>query len=109
MFDQVKPVTLSAKAADEVQKIMQNKNIPADYGLRIGIRGGGGCGGAKLIIGFDKKKESDLCYEINGIPVYVDKKHTMYVIGKEVDYFEGDDARGFVFVDQLAPKVSGDQ
>ncbi len=104
MFDQVKPVTLSAKAADEVQKIMQNKNIPADYGLRIGIRGGGGCGGAKLIIGFDKKKESDLSYEINGIPVYVDKKHTMYVIGKEVDYFEGDDARGFVFVDQLPLK-----
>ena len=109
MFDQVKPVTLSPKAAEEVQKIMQNKNIPADYGLRIGIRGGGGCGGAKLIIGFDKKKDSDISYEINGIPVYVDKKHTMYVIGKEVDYFEGEEARGFVFVEQSAVKANGNQ
>ncbi len=79
---------------------MGTKNIPAEYGLRIGIRGGGGCGGAKLIIGFDKKKESDLSYVMEGIPVYVDKKHTMYVIGKEVDFYEGDDARGFVFAEQ---------
>ena len=100
MFDQVKPVTLSSRAAEEVQKIMKTKNIPPDYGLRIGIRGGGGCGGAKLIVGFDKQKLTDLAYEINGIPVYVDKKHTMYVIGKEVDFYEGEDARGFVFVDQ---------
>ncbi|MEJ0056861.1 MAG: iron-sulfur cluster biosynthesis family protein [Bacteroidota bacterium] len=100
MFDNVKPVTLSSRAAIEVQKIMQTKNIPADYGLRIGVRGGGGCGGAKLIIGFDKKKDSDLSYEINGIPVYVDKKHTMYVIGKEVDFYEGEDARGFMFTDK---------
>ncbi len=100
MFDQVKPVTLSSKAAEEVTKIMQSKNIPSDYGLRIGIRGGSGCGGAKLIIGFDKQKPTDLAYEINGIPIYVDKKHTMYVIGKEVDFYEGEDARGFVFNDK---------
>lgn len=79
---------------------MLTKNIPADYGLRIGIRGGSGCGGAQLIVGFDKKKEADLVYEIEGIPIYVDKKHTMYVIGKEVDFYEGADARGFVFVEQ---------
>ncbi|CAN5558768.1 hypothetical protein BH10BAC4_BH10BAC4_05720 [soil metagenome] len=100
MFDQVKPVTLSSKAAEEVTKIMQSKNIPSDYGLRIGIRGGSGCGGAKLIIGFDKQKPTDLAYEINGIPIYVDKKHTMYVIGKEVDFYEGEEARGFVFNDK---------
>ena len=101
MFD-IQPVTLSLKAATEVRKIMQTKNIPPDYGLRIGVRGGGGCGGAQLIIGFDKKKDSDQAYEIEGIPVYVDKKHTMYVIGKEVDFYEGADARGFVFVEQSA-------
>jgi iron-sulfur cluster assembly protein len=106
MFDQVKPVTLSSRAAAEVQKIMQTKNIPAGYGLRIGVRGGGGCGGAKLIIGFDKKKDSDLSYEISGIQVYVDKKHTMYVIGKQVDFYEGEDARGFVFVEQPQSVIS---
>ena len=99
MFDNLKPVGLTPKAAIEVRKIMETKNIPADYGLRVGVKGGG-CGGVSLIIGFDKKKESDHAYSIDGIPIYVDKKHTMYLIGKEVDFYEGADARGFMFTDQ---------
>ncbi|MCB0487192.1 MAG: iron-sulfur cluster biosynthesis family protein [Cyclobacteriaceae bacterium] len=97
----VTPVTLSKRAADEVRKIMDTKNIPADYGLRVGIRGSG-CGGASMIIGFDKQKESDLSYDVEGINVLVDKKHTLYVIGKEVDFYDGDDKRGFMFVDTPA-------
>jgi iron-sulfur cluster assembly protein len=111
MFDNIQPVTLSVRAAEEVKKIMQTKNIPADYGLRVGIKGGGGCGGVNLILGFDKKKETDLIYDIDGIPVYVDKKHTLYVMGKEVDFMETTDARGFMFVDQekdASEKISGE-
>lgn len=99
MFDSLQPVKISARAAEEVKKIMNTKNIPAGYGLRIGVRGGHGCGGAQLIIGFDKKKEADLAYTISGIDIYVDKKHTMYVIGKEVDFVDNTDARGFAFVE----------
>lgn len=97
----VTPVTLSKRAADEVRKIMDTKNIPSDYGLRVGIRGSG-CGGASMMIGFDKQKESDLSYEVQGINVLVDKKHTLYVIGKEVDFYDGADKRGFMFVDTPA-------
>jgi len=78
---------------------MQTKNIPADYGLRVGIRGGHGCGGAQLILGFDKQRETDVDYSLEGISVYIDKKHMLYVVGKEVDFYEGADARGFVFVE----------
>jgi len=98
MFSPVNPVTISAKAAEEIRKIMQTKNIPADYSLRVGIRGGG-CGGVALMIGFDKKKETDFAYSVEGISVLVEKKHTMYIISKEVDFYEGSDARGFMFVD----------
>jgi len=97
MFDQLQPVKLSLRATEEVKKIMQTKNIPEGYGLRIGVRGGHGCGAAQLIIGFDKKKESDLSYIVDGISVYIDKKHTMYVIGKEVHWVENDAERGFTF------------
>jgi iron-sulfur cluster assembly protein len=97
-FDNVHPVTISSRAASEIKKIIETKNIPKEYGLRVGVKGGG-CGGVSLIIGFDRKKESDIAYSIGDIPVYVDKKHTMYLIGKEVDFYEGSDARGFVFVD----------
>jgi iron-sulfur cluster assembly protein len=99
MFTAVQPVTLSKRAAEEVKKIMETKNIPAGYCLRVGIRGGGGCGGAHLIIGFDKPRESDLQYASAGVDLIVDKKHTLYVVGKEVDFYEGADARGFLFTD----------
>jgi iron-sulfur cluster assembly protein len=98
MFENVKPIGLTARAAEEVKKIMQTKGIPVEYGLRLGIKGGG-CGGVALIIGFDKQKTSDLSYLVEGIQVYVDKKHTMYLIGKEVDFYEGVDAKGFMFKD----------
>jgi iron-sulfur cluster assembly protein len=99
MFETIKPIGLTQRAAEEVLKIMQTKNIPADYGLRVGIRGGG-CGGVSLIIGFDKQKSTDLAYQDEGIDILIDKKHTMYLIGKQVDFYEGADAKGFMFVDQ---------
>ena len=98
MFSSVVPVTISEKAAVEIRKIMQTKNIPEGYSLRVGIKGGG-CGGVSLLIGFDKQKATDLAYTVEGIPVLVDKKHTMYIIGKEVDFYDGADARGFMFTD----------
>ncbi len=98
MTDAIIPVTLSRRAAEEVRQIMSNKKIPPDYGLRVGIRGSG-CGGAALMIGFDKRRDADLSYILEGIPIFIDKRHTLYVIGKEVDFYEGADARGFLFVD----------
>ena len=93
MFESIHPVTISARAASEIRKIMETKNIPPEYGLRVGVKGGG-CG-VSLLIGFDKKKDSDLAYTIENIQVYVDKKHTLYIMGKEVDFHESEDARGF--------------
>ncbi|MBL6446455.1 iron-sulfur cluster assembly accessory protein [Fulvivirga sp. 29W222] len=98
MIDSIQPVTLTDKAIEEVRNIMTNKNIPGGYSLRIGIKGSGGCSGFNYLLGFDKKKDTDLAYEVNGIPVIVEKKHTMYLLGLEVDFYEGSDARGFTFV-----------
>jgi len=98
MSDKIQPVTISTRAAAEIRKIMETKNIPAEYGLRVGIKGGG-CGGAAPLIGFDKRKETDQDYNIKGITVYIDKRHTMFIFGKEVDFYDGDDARGFMFVE----------
>lgn len=102
MLDNIRPVSISSRACQEVLNIMKTKGIPVDYGLRVGIKGGG-CGGMALMIGFDKKKDTDLSWEIDGITVYVDKKHTMYLLGKQVDFIDEADARGFTFVDEKVP------
>lgn len=95
-----KPIDISEKALKEIKDIMAHKNIPADYGLRVGVRGGGACGagGMNYMLGFDKVKEDDIAYQVDEIPVYVEKKQAMYLAGLVVDFYEGADARGFTFV-----------
>ncbi len=94
----IEPVTLSDKAIAEVKHIMANKNIPEGYGLRIGVKGGSGCGGMGFMLGFDKSKEGDISYDVEGITVHVEKKQTMYLIGLEVDFVDEADVRGFTFI-----------
>jgi iron-sulfur cluster assembly protein len=101
MFNNIRPVTISSRACQEIRDIMKNKGIPADYGLRVGIKGGG-CGGMALMIGFDRQKDTDLSYVVDGITVYVDKKHTMYLLGKEVDFVDDSEGRGFMFRDGVS-------
>nr|WKN39044.1 iron-sulfur cluster assembly accessory protein [Tunicatimonas sp. TK19036] len=91
------PVSLSRKALDEVKKTLAQKNIPPGYGLRVGVQGAG-CAGVSYILGFDEKSDKDMAYDLEGIPVYVAKKDIMYLLGMEVDFYEGNDARGFTFV-----------
>jgi iron-sulfur cluster assembly protein len=95
------PVTLSETAAIEIQKMMARKQVPEGYGLRVGVRGGG-CG-VQLILGFDHPKATDVVYDQAGIPVMLEKRHMMYLIGKKVEFYDGDDARGFHFVDTVHP------
>ena len=96
-----RPVTISSMAAKEIKKMMSTKNVPTGYGLRVGVRGGG-CG-VQLMLGFDKAKESDWVYNEDGILVIVEKKHMMYLIGKRIEFYEGDDARGFHFIEAPDP------
>ena len=89
-------INLTDRAKEEVKNIMSTKGIPEDYGLRIGIKGSG-CGAMGYMLGFDKEKDGDLSYIKDDINIYVEKKHLMYLIGLEVDFYDGDDGRGFFF------------
>ncbi|HAR19648.1 MAG TPA: iron-sulfur cluster assembly accessory protein [Cytophagales bacterium] len=90
------PIKISEKALSEIKHIFEKKNIPPEYGLRIGMKGAG-CAGTSFIIGFDKKNDDDETYEKENIQVYISKKHLMYVFGAEVDFVENEIERGFVF------------
>lgn len=93
------PVTISEKAAEEIRHILEKKNIPKGYGLRVGIKGGRGCAGVNFLLGFDKPKHNDVTYSYEGIPVHIQKGEVMFLIGKRIDFYDGSDARGFVFTD----------
>ena len=91
------PIEITDKAKEEIKNILAYKNIPADYHLRVGIKGGG-CGGMAYSLGFDKPKEGDQQFEIDGIPVVLEKKQVMFLMGMKVDFYESAEARGFTFI-----------
>ncbi|MCP4521609.1 MAG: iron-sulfur cluster assembly accessory protein [Cytophagales bacterium] len=90
------PITLTDIALSEVKNIFENKNIPAEYYLRVGVKGSG-CAGVSYLLGFDKKGETDELYSFGGIEVLIAKKDFMYLFGLEVDYVNSAEETGFVF------------
>lgn len=100
------PVTLTEGAIKELKKLIEQQELTSDYGLRVGVEGGG-CAGMNYILGFDQKKEGDNEYEIEGIRLFMNKSHGMYLAGMEVDFQQGLDARGFTFNNPNAEKTCG--
>ncbi len=98
MAIKINPIKITTKAAEEVRKILLNKGIPEDYGLRVGIKGSiGGCGAREFYLGFDAPKEGDNSFDMHGIMVLINKKETMYLMGVEVDYHQSNVEQGFFF------------
>lgn len=102
----VAPVTLTEGAVKELKKISEQQEITADFGLRVGVEGGG-CAGMNYILGFDQKKEGDSEYIIAGIKVFMNKAHGLYLAGMEIDFQNGLNARGFTFNNPNANSTCG--
>ena len=94
------PIKITKKASEEILNIIKNKGIPEGYNLRVGVKGGGGCGGPTFILGFDKMKETDEAFEFEGVSVIYEKRQMMFLLGKVVDFHDGDESRGFYFRDE---------
>ena len=100
------PVQLTEGAYSELKRIMQEQSVDENYGLRIGVKGGG-CSGFSYILGFDKKKDNDSEYQIGELTVIMEKAHGLYLAGMEIDYVDGLSNRGFTFSNPNATETCG--
>lgn len=100
------PILLTEGAIKQLNNIIKDQNIPSDYGLRVGVKGGG-CSGFSYVLGFDEAKDTDDIYEINGIRVLMQKAHAIYLLGMEIDFLEGLNNRGFSFSNPNATDTCG--
>lgn len=103
---QTAPIKITDNAVAALKGIIQNQGLSEEHGLRIGVKGGG-CAGLSYILGFDEKKEADEEYEQDGIRIFLNKSHGMYLMGMEIDYYSGLDNRGFVFNNPNANETCG--
>jgi iron-sulfur cluster assembly protein len=100
-------VNVTDSAVKEIKKIMEANKIPAEYYLRIGVKGGG-CSGLSYSLGFDaESKPTDNVIEKDGLTILVDMKSFLFLSGTEIDFIDDDKGRGFIFNNPNAQRTCG--
>ncbi len=99
-------VLLTPKAVEMVKDAMQREGL-AEFGIRVGVMGGG-CAGFQYSMDFEKDaKDGDLTFEQEGVKVYVDPMSSMYLQGVTIDYVVGLQGAGFKFSNPNARTTCG--
>jgi iron-sulfur cluster assembly accessory protein len=101
-------ITLTERAATEVQRIIGEQKLEDGTLLRVGVTGGG-CSGFSYALGFDKEydEKADSRSTQHGVDVIVDRKSALYLDGTTVDFYDGLEKRGFTFDNPNAVKSCG--
>ena len=100
------PVSFTDHAVKEIKRLVNQEGFDNTQYLRVGVKGGG-CSGLTYVLGFDKKEEADALYEYEGFQFVMNQSHGIYLVGMEVDWQDGLNARGFVFNNPNASKTCG--
>jgi iron-sulfur cluster assembly protein len=87
-------IALTEKAASKIAELLGGQEDAEGQALRVAVRGGG-CSGFQYALAFDRAKEDDNVFEVDGVAVIVDKVSMQFVFGSEVDYVEGLQGAGF--------------
>ena len=100
-------ITITDKAVKEIKRIMDENKITQEFGLRIGVKGGG-CSGLTYTLGFDQEtREGDSIIEQAGVKLFVDGKSLFYLSGTQLDFSDGLNGKGFIFNNPNATKSCG--
>lgn len=100
------PVTFTASAIKEINRLMGDANFDKSSYLRIGVKGGG-CSGMTYVLGFDQKQDNDEVYDVDGFKFIMNKSHGIYLMGMQIDWQGGLNSRGFTFSNPNAAKTCG--
>lgn len=88
-------ITLTANAAERVQKFLANRG--KGMGLRLGVKTTG-CSGMAYVLEFvDQVEPDDQVFESHGVKVIINPKSLVYLDGTELDYGKEGLNEGFKF------------
>ena len=100
-------VNLTDKAAAMVRETIEREGL-VGAGLRVAVVGGG-CSGFQYSLDIEKEgRADDLAFDVKGVTCFVDPMSSMYLMGVEVDYVEGQFGNsGFAFKNPNAKHTCG--
>jgi iron-sulfur cluster assembly protein len=91
------PLNITPIAINELKLLFESGKVPDGLLLRIGTKGSG-CSGVQYVLGFDKPTEKDLHFNLESVPLIIEKKHLLYLAGITLDFIENNAERGFSFI-----------
>jgi iron-sulfur cluster assembly accessory protein len=100
------PVSFTEGAVKELTRLMNEPNFDKTQFLRVGVKGGG-CSGMTYVLGFDQKEQDDEVYEIEGLSIIMKQAHGIYLLGINIHFEDGLNARGFTFNNPNASSTCG--
>lgn len=100
------PVVFTPSAVEELKRLMAEDGFDHSQVLRVGVKGGG-CSGLSYVLAFDQAQPGDESFTIEGIPCVMNPAHGLYLMGMEINWSTGLEARGFVFTNPNASNTCG--
>ena len=90
-------ITVTHSAVNQIKKMMTSRsNTP--HGVKLGINTKG-CSGLSYTLEYvDDVDANDEVFEFDNIKIFVDPKSSLFLIGTQMDYVEGELESGFKFV-----------
>jgi iron-sulfur cluster assembly protein len=103
----MKIFTLTTKAKLQLDKLMVEENCTENHFLRVSVKGGG-CSGLTYDLDFDDKiVDFDDVSEDQGLKLVIDRRSLLYLLGTELDFTEGLNGKGFLFINPNASRTCG--
>ena len=105
-------ITITEKAAAEVKRItaeqLSGPEAPPEIFLRMSVKGGG-CSGFQHKLDLDPamNPKLDEIFELQGVPVVIDKRSLMYLGDVQVDFHDDLNRRGFSISNPNAKSTCG--
>ncbi|MCY4624417.1 MAG: iron-sulfur cluster assembly accessory protein [Chloroflexi bacterium] len=109
MPEAVAPLTIhiTERAAKKVAYFADKDRKGEEFGLRVGVKGGG-CSGLTYTLSVEAgPQEDDKVIVDQGIRLFVPKKSFVFLAGTELDFSDGLNGKGFTFVNPNAKSTCG--
>ena len=100
-------IHITEKAAKKVAQFAAKDAKGEEFGLRVGVKGGG-CSGLTYTLSVESGPQADdKVIEDQGIKLFVPKKSFVFLAGTELDFSDGLNGKGFTFNNPNAKSTCG--
>ena len=103
----LKTIHVTDKAAEKVRYFAKKEGLETEFGVRVGVKGGG-CSGLLYTLSVEGSPQAeDKVIEDQGIKIFIPKKSYLFLAGTELDFSDGLNGKGFTFQNPNAKKSCG--